>query len=32
MERSKSAPPVGEDYIREVVRQKLLQYLIEESL
>jgi hypothetical protein len=32
MKRSKSAPPMGEDSIREVVREELKKYLIEENL
>ena len=31
MKRSKSAPPMGEDSIREVVREELKKYLIEEG-
>jgi len=32
MKRSKSAPPMGEDSIREVIREELKKYLIEENL
>lgn len=32
MKRSKSAPPMGEDSIREFVREELKKYLIEEAL